>query len=387
MTKYRDVVLVLLITFLYHTMNQMFVPTLPLYITGLGGSEAVVGGIVGLLSLGAIIAKVFFGKMATRHSNLLVLRIGLVLATIVLVLYQPFFGFAFLAVVRVLQSVGLAGFVTGAQGMLSENTNPRNRGLLFGFFAAMIGLGMVVGPMLGSLLVEHFNYSILFWGATVVVALAMVFGFLIRPKSSVSDPGMGRTYQPHSPWKNRNLLLVSGVMFLAASIMGATSSIFTLHAKAVGITNPSLFFGLLALTYTFSGGISGYLSHRFGSSAMIIPGFGLSILGLLLLTILNGVPVMVAAAVLIGIGFGFVNTVLMAMVPGYSINAVDASNDLAFFSNAFDSGIVLGSIGLSWLASYSFGLFWLAVAMANALGLLLYLRYNPEKMQKVKAQE
>ncbi len=340
MKKSKDVILILLITFLYHTMNQMFVPTLPIYITDLGGSEAVVGGIVGLLSLGAIISKVFFGKMATRRSNLLVLRIGLILATVVLVLYQPFLGFGFLALVRVLQSIGLAGFVTGIQGQLSDNTNRQNRGTLFGIFAATIGLGMIVGPLFGSFLVEHFNYSVLFWGATVVVGLALVLSFLARPRSPLSNPGMGRKYQPHSPWKNRGLLIVSGAMFLAASIIGATSSIFTLHAKAVGIANPSLFFGLFALTYTFSGGISGYLSDRFGRSAMIIPGFGLMILGLLLLTILNGAFVMVAAAVLCGVGFGFVNAVLMAMVPEYSINAVDASNDLAFFSNAFDLGVV-----------------------------------------------
>ena len=59
MAKYKDVVLIFIITCLYHTMNQMFVPTLPLYITGLGGSESVVGAIVGILSLGAIAAKVF----------------------------------------------------------------------------------------------------------------------------------------------------------------------------------------------------------------------------------------------------------------------------------------------------------------------------------------
>jgi MFS family permease len=175
-------------------------------------------------------------------------------------------------------------------------------------------------------------------------------------------------------------------MFLSASVMGAISSMFALHARAVGIENPSLFFGLFALTYTLSGAVSGYLSDRFGRSAMIVPGFCLLIAGLLFLTILNGAVILILSAVLCGVGFGFVNTVLMAMVPGYSINAIDASNDLAFFSNAFDLGIVLGSIGLSWLAAHSYALFWLAVAAANALGLLLYVRYNPEKQQSEKAQ-
>ncbi|NMB20734.1 MAG: MFS transporter [Firmicutes bacterium] len=386
MGRLKDVTLVLMITFLYHTMNQMFVPTLPLYITGLGGSEVVVGAIVGLLSLGSIGFKVFFGTLATRRSNVLVLRIGLVIATLVMVLYQPFLGFGFLALVRLLQSVGLAGFVAGAQGLLSDNTRTDNRGFFFGIFAAMIGLGMMVGPLLGSFLAERAGYSVLFWGGMVVVALAMVLSFFVEGKGGLTGVGMGRKYQPHSPWKNRNLLVLSGTMFLSASLMGATSSILTLHANEVGISNPSLFFGLFALTYTISGGISGYLSDRFGRSALIVPGFCLLIAGLLLLSMLNGMTILIVAAILIGVGFGFVNTVLMAMVPGASINAVDASNDLAFFSNAFDLGIVLGSICLSWLAAYSYSLLWIVVALINGLGLLFYRRYNPERFEERKAQ-
>lgn len=140
------------------------------------------------------------------------------------------------------------------------------------------------------------------------------------------------------------------------------------------------------MIYTVSGAISGSLSDRFGRETMIIPGFVLLIAGLVVLSMLNGYVILVAAAVLCGVGFGLVNTVLMTMVPGYSKNAIDVSNDLAFFSNAFDLGVVLGSIGLSWIAAYSFTLFWLAVAAVNVLGLLLFLRHNPEKRQKIKAQ-
>ncbi|HBG00226.1 MAG TPA: hypothetical protein DDW87_01440 [Firmicutes bacterium] len=197
--------------------------------------------------------------------------------------------------------------------------------------------------------------------------------------------GMGRQYQPHSPWKNRDLLVLSGSMLVAAAVVGATSSMLTLHARAVGIVSPSLFFSVFALAYTLSGAVSGHLSDRFGHNALIIPGFGFLILGLLLLAGLNGLAILFLAAVVVGVGFGCVNTVLLAMVPGVSVNQVDAPNDLAFFSNAFDVGVVLGSMGLSWLAAKSYSLFWVAVAALNILGLLLYVRHNPEK-RSIKAQ-
>lgn len=384
MIKSRNLIFVMVITFLYHTMNQMFVPTLPLYISQLGGNEVVVGVIVGLLSLGAVLGKVYFGKIATRYSNLLVLRIGLVVATIVLFLYLPFLGFAFLALVRLLQSIGLAGYVAGGQGLLAEFTKAHNRGLFFGIFAAMIGLGMTVGPLLGSYLAETHGYAVLFWGTALVVGLAAVLSFMIDGKGEGALAGMGKEYQPHSPWQNRPLMVVCGSMFFGATVMGATMSMLTLHARAVGLLNPSLFFVLFALMFTLGGALSGHLSDRYGQSALVIPGFIFLILGLLALAFLHLPGMMVVSGLLSGLGLGFINAVLIAMVPGLSINEVDAANDLAFFSNAFDLGVVMGSIGLSWIAARSFGLFWFAVALLTSFGLGLYIRYNPEK-QKVAA--
>lgn len=383
MTKYRDVLLVLVITALYHTMNQMFVPTLPIYITELGGSEVVVGAIVGLLSLGAIGAKVYFGKLSARRSNLLVLRIGLVVAAVVPLLYLPFLGFAFLALVRLLQSIGLAGYITGGQGLLSESTEPDKRGLFFGIFSAMIGLGMMAGPLFGSFLADNFGYRVFFIGTALVVGIAAVLSFFIG-RGSPTQQGMGRGYQPFSPWKNPRLLVVCASMLCGASVIGATSSMLALHALSAGVGGSSLFFFLFALTFTGAGAGAGALSDRFGQRTLVIPGFIVLIGGLLLLAGLNGRVILVLAALCCGLGLGSVNSVLIAQVPAYSVHQVDAANDLAFFSNAFDLGVVLGSLGLSWLAAHSFALFWLAVAGINGLGLFLYLKFNPDRLPEAK---
>ncbi len=381
MSRHQGVVLVLLINFFYHTMNQMFVPTLPLYISQRGGGEVVVGVLVGLLSLGAVVAKVYFGKVATRRSNLLVLRVGLVLATVVLFLYLPFWGFGFLALVRLLQSIGLAGFITGGQGLLAAYSKPSNRGLLFGIFAATIGLGMMVGPLFGSYLMEKFGFPTLFVGASAVVGVAAFLSFLI-PNGSNQDLRPNRNdYQPHPPWQNRNLLTISVSMFFGATVQGATMSMLTLHALEVGITSSALFFALFALTFTVGGALSGHLSDEWGRGALVIPGFLFLIMGLVSLAALQGMPTLIMGGLCTGLGLGFVNAVLLAMVPDCSLHAADMANDMAFFSNAFDAGVVLGSLGLGWVAARSFSVFWLVVAGLTSIGLVIFARHNPEKQQ------
>jgi hypothetical protein len=65
MKKHRDILCILGITFLYHTMNQMFVPTLPIYIASLGGGEGTVGVLVGMLAAGAVIFKLYFAQITS----------------------------------------------------------------------------------------------------------------------------------------------------------------------------------------------------------------------------------------------------------------------------------------------------------------------------------
>lgn len=380
--SYRDAVLVLIITVLYHTMNQMFVPTLPVYITERGGDPVMVGLLVGLVYFGSVVAKGYFGRLSTRRSNLLVLRIGLFVATGVIFLYFPFWGFGFLALVRLIQSVGLAGYITGAQGLLAEQTRPHNRGFFFGVFAAMIGVGMTIGPLLGSFLAENFGYNVLFSGAALSVGLSALLSLAMGKGPGGGQVGMGRKYKPHSPWKNPRLLVVCGTMLTGAAVIGATSSMLALQTREVGLGSGSLFFVLFALTFTLGGAVAGTLSDKFGAKALVVPGFALIIVGMLCLVFLSSGLLLLAAALSAGLGLGCVNAVLLALVPSCSINSVDASNDLAFFSNAFDLGVVFGSFGLSFLAARSYSLFWLAVAVLNAAGLVFYLRFDPERKSK-----
>ena len=240
----------------------------------------------------------------------------------------------------------------------------------------MIGVGMTVGPLLGSYLAENYGYQALFSGATLVVGpLPFEFrhgeGVLGESQAWAGAISPIHRGKPQAP---------GGIRYHADGCFRnwSPSSMLALHARAVGLGNGSLFFSC-SPTFTLGGAAAGTLSDRFGRSALIVPGFCLLILGLVLLAMLNGTVLLILSAVAAGLGLGSINAVLLAMVPDCSISEVDAANDLAFFSNAFDVGVVFGSLGLSALAAWSYSLFWAAVAVLNVLGLIFYLKYGPEK--------
>ena len=378
MKKHRDILCILGITFLYHTMNQMFVPTLPIYIASLGGGEGTVGVLVGMLAAGAVIFKLYFARVAVGKGHLYVLRIGLLTAAAAPLLYIPSLGFGVMGLARLIQSIGLAGFVVGSQSLLADYGTENNRGLLFGVYSAMIGVGMVVGPLLGLYLFEAVGVIYLFGGAALVTWLAVILSWLINEKPQEDAEAVG-SYQP---FQNVPLLVICASMLAASMVYGAQSSFVTLHARAVGINNPAVFFSVFALLYTISGAVAGHLSDRLGRTVLVVPGFFLMILALLVLAGLKGTVSLVVGAFLSGLGFGTVNAVLLTMVSDYS-SKQDLPRDMAFFSNAFDLGFALGAMGLGVVARYSYSAVWLVLTVVVFGGLGVFQLRNPERRPSV----
>ncbi|MBM6591754.1 MFS transporter [Brevibacterium sp. RIT 803] len=81
----------------------------------------------------------------------------------------------FLVASRALQGVGAAATMTGTLAMLSESAaDDRERNKLVGLWAALGGVALPVGPLLGGLLVELGNWRAVFWLNLPVIVAALI---------------------------------------------------------------------------------------------------------------------------------------------------------------------------------------------------------------------
>ncbi len=67
---------------------------------------------------------------------------------------------------------------------------PQERGKAIGIWAGVAGLGIVIGPVIGGYLLEHFWWGSVFLINVPIVSLALVTGYLFIPESK--DPVMAR---------------------------------------------------------------------------------------------------------------------------------------------------------------------------------------------------
>jgi EmrB/QacA subfamily drug resistance transporter len=115
---------------------------------------------------------------------------------------------------RAAMGVGAAVIFPTTLGLITNIfTDPVRRARAIGIWAAMVGVGVAVGPMTGGWLLEHFSWSSIFLVNVPIAALAMVGGILFVPTSR--DPAAPRLDMPGL------VLSAIGITALVYTVIGA----------------------------------------------------------------------------------------------------------------------------------------------------------------------
>ncbi|MEU9777540.1 MULTISPECIES: MFS transporter [unclassified Streptomyces] len=129
------------------------------------------------------------GALADRFGRRRVFQCGLVLfgaASLVCAL-APTAGV--LVTGRALQGVGASMLSPVALAIVvNAMPDPKERAQAIGVWASVFGLSMAVGPVLGGALLAGLDWRALFWVSTPVIAIALVLGAVFVPESRAQRP-------------------------------------------------------------------------------------------------------------------------------------------------------------------------------------------------------
>jgi EmrB/QacA subfamily drug resistance transporter len=131
------------------------------------------------------------GSMADRYGRKGTLQLGLLVFGAG-TLASAFAGSATLLIItRAFMGIGGAMIMPATLSILGTVfPDPTERTRAIAIWAAMAAIGIAIGPVIGGLLLAHFGWGSIFLINVPVVAIAMVGGGLLLPKSK--DPAPGR---------------------------------------------------------------------------------------------------------------------------------------------------------------------------------------------------
>ena len=352
---------------------EMLLPTLPLFVTNIGGGPSQVGLVTGIFMVSAILIRPFAGLLAAKFDKKLLLIFGITVIALSTGAYYLAENLTALLAIRLVHGAGF-GLVTTYFATLAAEIIPKERrGEGIGYFGVGETVAISIGPMVGIMTLELYDFQRLFLGGMSIMFLAVFMAFFIKR----APQGKERDRQEKVKFKlvEKRVLVPALLILLVGIAAGGIMSFFSLYALEKEFTHVGLFFLLIAAASFIVRLISGKLFDSYGPAIILIPGSVLSAAGLLMLYTAVSDSMIFAAAIMYGFGFG----AIFPAIQTWCINLVEEhehEDAMASFFNFFDLGIGGGSFVLGLIAAVgSYQSIFIFTALIYGVFLVLYVGY------------
>lgn len=366
----RDFVYIWIANFFIFLGFQMTIPTIPLFVKDLGGSDQMVGMIVGIFTFSALLLRPYAGHALESRGRGFVYLVGLAIFVLSVGAFAFTTSIALLIIIRIVQGIGW-GFSTTAGGTIATDLiPPRRRGEGMGYFGLSGNIALSFGPSLGLTLAVLISYKQLFLLCALGGVIALLFAMRIHYKKV--DPAH-QTRVARFDVLEKRALQPSILLFFITFAFGGIATFLPLHALDRGVEGIQLYFFIFAIFIMVSRLFSGRLYDRKGHKLIFLPATALVFLAMLLLAWLPNMLVLLTAAALFGLGFGAVQPALQA----WAVNRAPADRkgmaNATFFS-CFDLGVGVGAILFGQIASIlNYTSIYLVAAGSVCISMIIYL--------------
>jgi len=370
--------------FLFSASFSMMLPELPGYLTHLGGADYK-GYIIALFTLMAGISRPFSGKLTDTVGRVPVMIFGSLVCVICSLMYPlltTVAGFLFLRFLHGF-STGFKPTATSAYG--ADVVHQSRRGEALGALTVGYTVGNSLGPLLGSYLVNHFSYNLMFY-VSAGFALGSVT-ILYNIRETLLEPKKFRLefikIRRHEVFE-KTAFRPAFIMLLLAFSTGCTLTIVPDLSDWVGIQNRGLFFGCYTVSSLLIRLVANKSSDRYGRIIVLIwSSFGLAA-AMLLLSFTHSAVMLLISAAMFGLSWGMNGPTLAA----WTVDLAEPENRgraLASMYIALEAGIGLGAIASAKIYNNQSGHFvytFIAPAVLAIISALMLIIWRRKKTAK-----
>jgi len=287
-------------------------PIFPLFIRSLGATTPQVGLLLSLKTFLPLILRIPLSFLGERLGKKRMIIGSLLVLSTAALMYSIATSFFLLVVVVIYESFSSASnqFLMATVSDLS----PRDQqGDAMGRYLTFLGLGMLLGPALCSLLVDQIGYSGLYLTASVFPFIGIVLVFMGAKGLTESDSINLESSHPSAReslrmiFTNRNVLLLSYCRTSFATSQNLILTLFPLYASDIlgySDSTVALLFTVRGLSNTLVRFPAGKLSDRVGRKKPMIVAYALLIVAFGLTATVKDYNLLIAAFALYGFSWG-----------------------------------------------------------------------------------
>lgn len=311
----------------------LVIPILPTYAQQLHASDFMVGLLIASYSIMQFLFTPFWGRLSDRIGRRPVLLISLAASFAGYLIWGFSTSLIWLFASRIVAGFGNANIAV-AQAYIADITTKENRARGMGMVGAAFGLGFVLGPALGCLLVQNGLGFVGFVAAGFsLVDLILTFFLLPEPKERGTFGndrfGLGIDFyiKNVTSAKLRVSFLIFFVSTFAFANMEATLVLLTSKLYNWGPKENGLLFVYIGILIVIvQGGMIRQLTKKYSEKKLITVGSFLVAAGLFLTPVTNSWMILALAMTLLSIGSGINNpcnqSIISKLAPEETVGGV-----------------------------------------------------------------
>ncbi|PSP18060.1 MAG: MFS transporter [Cyanobacteria bacterium QS_8_64_29] len=353
-------------------------PTLPAYISDVGGSKQQVGLVMGSFAAGLLLFRPWLGRLADRRSRKLAVAIGTAVGGVAPLGYWAVDSIPLLVAIRGFHGISIAAFTTGYSTLVVDWSPPDKKGELIGYMSLVVPIGMAIGTAGGGYLQAQVGYGPLFGLAGAIGLVGFALSSQVADAPSCDRGGAGGSQRFWQLLASPRLRVPTAVLFLMGLVFGAIASFLPLFIRDLGVAlNPGLYYTIVALASFIVRTFAGRASDRYGRGAFITGSLLCYATAMVLLAGARTPADFILAALVQGVGAGTLLPMSIALMADRSA-ANERGRVYSICVGGFDLGIALASpfVGVLAQALGYRGLFALAAGLVAVALLVFVTRAN-----------
>ncbi len=354
----------------------ILIPLLPLYADEFGASPAAIGALFATYSLAQFVFSPLWGRVSDRWGRRPVLLVTIAGSAV---------GSLLTGMAGALPLLFLGRFVDGTSGAsiavaratVADVAPDQERPRLMGMLGAAFGVGFVVGPSIGAIASFAGRSAPFYVAAGLSVANFVATWFRVsetlgrRPAIGADEPAAGKP-----TGLALRLVILTFVVITGFSAFEATFALLASIRAGLSDTEVALVFaGAGVLLVGVQAGLVGPLARRHGELTLIRSGLLAMGVGFVVLSFATPWPVLGAALVAVGTGYGLVGPTLSSAIAEEA--ATETGLLLGWQQSAGGLARVLGPLVGGWLFGVAIGLPYLAAALLVFVSLSLLATPRP----------
>lgn len=380
----KDFIIVSSINFFLSLVFYLLIVIIGVYAVEEYHSTASQAGLVtGIFVIGTLIGRLFIGRSIDSIGMKKTMFIGLILYILTTSLYFIHAGIHFLLLNRFLHGIAL-GVASTAVGTIVARIIPAERkGEGIGYFSMSTTLATAIGPFIGLSMTQFTSYQMMFALCLVLGFISLITAVLVKIPAGV---GAGAANSAEikgfkiSNFIEPKAIPIAFITLLIAFGYSSVLSFINFYAKEIDLVQAaSYFFLVYSIAILLSRPFTGRLMDSKGANYVMYPAFILFTGGLIFLSLASNGMMLMTAAVLIGLGFGNMQSCTQAIAikvtPPHRMGLATST-----FFISLDAGLGFGPYLLGFfIPAMSYSAMYMILSMVVLASAALYFLLHGKK--------